>query len=201
LASRANAPDEDLAIALQPYLVPTQEAVKAIRDMRVDRDYDRHQKAVIELCGVFSWVFFKAPDQLPVPAVNEVLGSAEFWSNRIRKEFKGKDEKQIEFCDTLKKVVTGLAEYLEAWHNSGLTFNPKGLSFKETAIRMSDDPEEMVASKTPKPKHPMIGVTTAPNVAGLIGELSKRKTGDGSSAATGLKHVSCCIPAHCIVDV
>jgi hypothetical protein len=49
--------------------------------------------------------------QLPAPIVKEALGSSEFWSNRIRKDFKGKDDAQIAFCDGLKRLIIGLVEY------------------------------------------------------------------------------------------
>jgi len=38
LASRSKQPKEDLAQALAPHLGPTQDAVKKIRDLKLDRD-------------------------------------------------------------------------------------------------------------------------------------------------------------------
>lgn len=38
LASRSKHPREDLAQALAPYLTPTQDAVKKIRDLKLDRE-------------------------------------------------------------------------------------------------------------------------------------------------------------------
>jgi len=192
LASRSKLPSEPLATALAPSLVPTQEAVKKMRDLKVDRDYDRHQKAIIEMAAALSWILYRPPQQLPAPAVKEVLGSAEFWANRIRKDYKGKDDRQIAFCDGIKKALTGLVGYIEEYHKAGLTFNPKGTSLAEAAIRLSDEPVDEPDIKSPKQKrHPTLGsVVPGGNLAGLMGELSLRKTADGSSAATGLKKVS-----------
>jgi adenylyl cyclase-associated protein len=192
LASKSKKPEEDLATALSPFLQPTQEVVRQIRELKLDRDFDRQQKAITEAITCLSWMLMTAPKQLPIPFVKETLGSAEFWTNRIRKDFRGKDEKQIEFCDSLKKMMGGLEAYIEQYHKTGLTFNPKGLSFKETAIRMSDEgPDDDASAKTSSGKRrPTLGVTAAPNMLGLIGELAKKRNEDGSSAATGLKHVS-----------
>jgi hypothetical protein len=195
LASRAKAPSEqDLATSLTPQLQQTQEAVQAIRAMKVDRDYDRHYKAVVEMLSCLSWVFHTAPKQLPAGFVKETLGSAEFWSNRIRKDFKGKDEKQIEFCDRLKQVILGLEKYIHEYHKTGLTFNPRGVSIAEAVILLSDEPADQAddVMKSPKTKrHPTLGSTSGGvNITGIMGELSKRKNADGSSAAVGLKHVS-----------
>lgn len=192
LASRAKAPSEDLPTALMSYLTPTQEAVKKIRDVKVDRDFDRHYKAITEMLACLSWVLMAPPAQLPVASIKEALGSAEFWTNRIRKDFKGKDDLQIEFCDTLKKAVVGLVEYVDEYHKAGLSFNPRGMSLTEAGLRLSDEPIPEPDIKSPKQKrHPTLGtVVPGGNMAGLMGELQLRKSADGSSAATGLKHVS-----------
>ena len=206
LASRAKLPvgeehnGHTIVMALQPHLTSTQQAIQSIRELKLDRDWDRHQKAVTEMLGCLSWVLLRAPQTLPVPMVKETLASAEFWSNRIRKDFKGKDETQIAFCDGIKKTVSGLAEYVAEYHKTGLTFNPRGVSLAEAAIRLSDEAEtaaepaeQQKALKSPVQKrHPTLGtnVVAGGNLAGVMGELAKRKSADGSSAATGLKHVS-----------
>jgi adenylyl cyclase-associated protein len=196
LASRAKAPAEaDFAITLTAQLKQTQEAVQSIRAIKFARDYDRHYKAIIEMLACLSWVFHTAPKQLPVGFIKETLSSAEFWSNRIRKDYKGKDEKQIEFCDRLKNVLVGLTKYVDEYHKTGLTFNPRGVSIAEATIRLADEQpsgESEDVMKSPKTKrHPTLGASAAGvNIAGIMGELSKRKNADGSSAATGLKHVS-----------
>jgi len=193
LSTRSKTPTEDLGVALTPHLVQTQGAVKMIRDLRLDRDWDRHCKAMSEMLACLSWVFLQAPKQLPTSLIKESLGSAEFWTNRIRKDFKGKDEKQITFCDNIKKVITGLVEYVEDYHKTGLTWNARGTSLAESVIRLSDEPtDNQDVMKSPKQRHPTLAVAPGGNLAGLMGELSKRKNADGSSAATGLKHVSCC---------
>lgn len=191
LASRSKAPTEEMAVALAPHLEQTQNAVKKIRTLKLGREWDRHHKAVCEMLSCVSWILMCAPRQLPSSIVKDSLGSAEFWSNRIRKDFKGKDEKQIAFCDNIKKCLTGLVEYVEANHKTGLTWNPRGTSLAESAIRLSDEPtanDEVM--KSPKQRHPTLGkAIPGGNVGGLMGELNKRKSADGSSAATGLKHV------------
>jgi adenylyl cyclase-associated protein len=191
LASRSKLPTEDLATALQPHLQATQEAVKQIRALKLDREWDRHHKAVCEMLGALSWVFMSAPRTLPAPFVKETASSTEFWSNRIRKDYKGKDDQQIAFCDELKKIITGLVEYIDEYHKTGLTFNPRGVSLAEAAIVLSDEPVTQAPPMSPKQKrHPTLGnVVAGGNMAGIMGELSKRKSADGSSAATGLKHV------------
>lgn len=196
LASRSKAPPEpDFVNEMTPQLKQTHGAVQAIRSMKVGRDFDRHYKAITEMLSSLSWVFYIAPKQLPATFVKETLGSAEFWTNRIRKDFKGKDEQQIEFCDRLKQVLLGLEKYIHEYHKTGLTFNPRGVSIAEASVLLSDQPSDQQDDllKSPKGKqHPILKMTAGGglNMTGIMGELNKRKSADGSSAATGLKRVS-----------
>jgi hypothetical protein len=204
LASRAKAPvANDYATILNEQLKRTQDAVQSIRSIKFEREYDRHYKAICEMLSCLSWVFYTAPKQLPTGFVRETLASAEFWLNRIRKDFKGKDERHIQFCDRMKNVQMGLEKYISEYHKTGLTFNPRGVSIAEAVIVLSDEPTDgskldehaMKSPKTTK-RHPTMGTTATAgvNITGIMGELSKRKSTDGSSAATGLKHVRIFIP-------
>mmetsp|Transcript_11917 Transcript_11917/g.28546 ORF Transcript_11917/g.28546 Transcript_11917/m.28546 type:complete len:513 (-) Transcript_11917:1057-2595(-) len=197
LASRSKKPASIAEIA--PHLKPITENVAKIRSLRLKREFDNHCKAIMEMLACMSWVTCEAPAQLPAPFVKECIGSSEFWSNRIRKDFKGKDAPyQIAFCDNMKKLLTDLAAYITEHHKTGLTFNPKGVSLAEAAIRLSDDPEAVEAAekaaeeatKTKKRQSAVGNTVKGGNVMGMMAELAQRKNADGSSAATGLKKVS-----------
>lgn len=194
LASRSKKP-ANLA-DLVPHLKPITEKVSKIRALRLKREFDNHYKAMMEMLTCMSWVTCQAPQQLPAPFVKECIGSSDFWSNRIRKEFKGKDAPyQIAFCDNMKKLLQELASYITTHHKTGLSFNPKGVSLAEAAIRLSDTPEADAAAKAAekeakKARPSAVGNTVkGGNVMGLMSELAGRKSKDGSSAATGLKKV------------
>jgi hypothetical protein len=228
----------DFVAILQPYLQSTHTAVQDIRNLRLDRQYDAHVKAITECMTSISWVLMQSPQQLPSSFVKECLGSTAFWTNRIRKEHK-QDAAQMLFCDTIQRVITELTTYIQTYHTTGLAFNPRShVSIAEAAILLSDEPtigttqhgsslssasatagaatssslllssssnhsttggshtqydgsSGVGGTKSPMNKrHPTLGnVVVGGNVAGIIGELSKRKNADGTSAATGLKHV------------
>ena len=90
LASKSKQPG-DLA-ELASHLTPITEPVGEIRNLRLKREFDFHQKAILEMLTCVSWVTCRAPAQLPAPFVRECIGSSDFWSNRIRKEYKGKED-------------------------------------------------------------------------------------------------------------
>ena len=194
LASRSKmpVPPTDIPKELQPHLKPIQTALEGIRKLRLDRKYDWHIKSVSELAGCLSWVLIRPPPQTPAAFVKEAIASSTFWSNKIRKEYKGKDEKQIAFCDALKAVGADLVAYVTEHHKTGLTWNPQGQPIAETAKTIGDG---AAPAKADEAKPAVAKVSKAPaagggGIGGLMAELSKKKTGDGSSAATGLRKVS-----------
>jgi len=199
LASKSKQPQD--MTELTQYLTPITDPVGKIRTMRLKRDFDSHQKAIMEMLACVSWVTLRAPN-LPAPFVKECIGSSDFWSNRIRKEFKGKDDEkamaQLAFCDALKKTLQDLAAYIDEYHKTGLEFNPKGVSLAEAAIRLTDNPLQDAAIEANRKKDQLankknkdIGNTVkGGNMAGLVSELANRRSQDGSSAATGLRKVT-----------
>ncbi len=199
LASKSKQPADLQELA--QYLTPITDPVGEIRKLRLARDFDSHQKAVMEMLACVSWVTCRAPTQLPAPFVKECIGSSDFWSNRIRKDYKGKEDDaaklQMAFCDNLKKVLEGLVSYIEEYHKTGLEFNPKGVSLAEAAIRMTDNPLQDAAIEANRKKDQQankknqeLGTTVkGANMAGLVSELANRCNDDGSSAATGLRKV------------
>ncbi len=199
LASKSKSP-ADLT-DLQPFLNPITDVVAKIRALRLHRDFDNHVKAVNEMIPCVSWVTCRAPAQLPAPFVRECIGASDFWSNRIRKEFKGKDDDksklQLAFCDGMKKLLDDLAAYIEEYHKTGLEFNPKGVSVAEAAIVLTDNPQAEAAAeanrkidqKTHK-RASAVGNTVKGGIMGsMVAELAGRRNDDGTSAATGLKKV------------
>jgi adenylyl cyclase-associated protein len=195
LASRSRMPEGDLPTELQPHLKPIQDALEAIRKLRLDRKFDWHIKGVMEMATCLGWVLIRPPAQTPAAFCKEAIASCEFWTNKIRKEYKGKDDKQIAFCDAMKAVGNDLVEYITEYHRTGLTFNPKGMSLAEAALRLESIAEERdkpaldLAAMSPRRRHSSVS-GGAGGMSSLMAELEKKRTADGSSAATGLRKVT-----------
>lgn len=196
LASFAKQP-ADITGELQPFLGPLQKVLGDIRALRLDRKYDNHCKAITEMLGALSWILIRPPPRTPGTFVKEANDSSIFWTNKIRKEFKGKDDKHIVFCDAIKAVLLDLVAYITEHHKTGLTFKPRGVSLAEAALlaEAAAEAKEDLAAAAKSPRSP--GRRRASAVSGgtggmnsLMGELAKKRTADGSSAATGLKHVT-----------
>mmetsp|Transcript_10478 Transcript_10478/g.14802 ORF Transcript_10478/g.14802 Transcript_10478/m.14802 type:complete len:484 (-) Transcript_10478:107-1558(-) len=175
---------KDVQAFLTPKIKPIQNAMAKIRQARLDRKYDWHIKGILEMLASVSWIMMSAP---PAPStfVKDTIGSCDFWCNRIRKEYKGKDEKQIKFCDTIKAVILDLSSYLKEYHLSGLMWNPRGMGAEEFTPASSELKKE--SKSGPETKSTVIEKEGAGNI---MAELAKKRSKDGSSAATGLKKVS-----------
>ncbi len=138
-----------------------------------------------------SWVCVSPP---PTPAnfVKDTIGASDFWANKIRKEYKGKGgeeaENHIKYCDGMKGLVNDLAGYLKEYHLSGLAWNPHGRDFSEAKV---GEGSGSVGSKPTAAgaKAPVAGGGSG-GAGAIFAELKQKQTGDGSSAATGLKKVS-----------
>mmetsp|Transcript_8534 Transcript_8534/g.17766 ORF Transcript_8534/g.17766 Transcript_8534/m.17766 type:complete len:499 (-) Transcript_8534:143-1639(-) len=180
----------DPVTAIQPHLKPCQDAISKIRSARLDRKFDWHIKAINEMLASVSWVCVSPP---PAPAnfVKDTIGASDFWANKIRKEYKGKAgdeaENHIKFCDGMKGLVNDLAGYLKEYHLSGLAWNPHGRDFSEAKVGEGSGgvgSQPKAGSKVPASGGGGSGA------GAIFAELKQKQSGDGSSAATGLKKVS-----------
>lgn len=171
----------DVPSVLMPKLQPVQDAMKAIQMARLDRKFDYHIKGITEMLTCVSWVIMSSP---PAPSsfIKDTVGSTDFWTNKIRKEFKGKDEDQIKFCDTMKAMIFDLSAYVKEYHLSGLMWNPRGVAIDafQPSTAAAPGSTEKVEEK------PAIGG----GGADIMKELTTKRTSDGNSAASGLRKVT-----------
>lgn len=168
--------------SLMPHLKPVQDAMTEIRTIRLDRKYDWHVKAIMEMLVCASWVIM-TPPTTPTSFVKDTIGSSDFWSNKIRKEYKGTDEKHVVFCDTMKKLIIDLSNYVKEYHLSGLMWN----NVNGVALEEYSGPDPVLKKKV---SSTAVSPPAAPAAADIMKELASKRTSDGSSAATGLKKVS-----------
>ncbi|GMH99701.1 hypothetical protein TrVE_jg347 [Triparma verrucosa] len=171
-ASKSKKPSDQNA--LQPFFkVYMEEKGKVGRERD---EWENHEKALGEMFGLLQWIMIPKPKDYLV----EISGAVDFWTNKIRVQYKKTDPKQIEFCEAVKGVMGGLVDYVKEYHLAGVSYKMNGgidLSSASASV-----PAKASPAATQKPK---IGGGGA---GGLLAELSKKSTGD--SAATGLKKVT-----------
>jgi len=107
----------------QKWITPISEVMKKIADAESKykgKDHVKHLKTVSEGTTALGWV---CVEPTPGPYVKESIPSSEFWSNQILKEFKGKDENQVNWVKGFNGFLKALLPYIMAHHTTGLTWN------------------------------------------------------------------------------
>lgn len=90
----------------------------------------------------------------PGPFVNEMKDSAQFYTNRVIKEFKEKDKVQVEWCRSYIKLLETLKEYIMKYHTTGLSWNPKGGDATATAASLKQSASVADSGAPPPPPPP-----------------------------------------------
>eukprot|EP00732_Lithocolla_globosa_P003357 Lithocolla_globosa_v1_NODE_2649_length_1920_cov_123.360858.p1 type:complete len:577 gc:universal NODE_2649_length_1920_cov_123.360858:1870-140(-) len=99
-------------------------ATQAYRDEhRKSRNLDNHFATLSESIPALGWVM--VPDK-PAPYVGDMKGAGEFFSNRILKEFKQSDEKQVAWAKAWAALFVALQKYVKMYHTTGLVWNKNG---------------------------------------------------------------------------
>ena len=186
---------------LMPFLTPIQKAMTLIQSMKLDRKFDYHMKAIMEMLSCINWLIMISPPS-PSTFVKDIVGATEFWCNKIRKEYKGKGDSvdescHIAFCSTMKELILDLSSYVKEYHLSGLMWNPKGITMEEynnnNSSSSSSSKNNMDDQKDDQKDKKETTTTTTKSTIGsadIMKELASKRTSDGNSAATGLKKVT-----------
>ncbi|KAG0649335.1 Adenylyl cyclase-associated [Hyphodiscus hymeniophilus] len=159
ITTKAKKPDMTSPVFVQ-LLKPLQESISAVSDIR---DANRGSavfdqlSAVSESIGVLAWV---TVDPKPHKHVDESLGSAQYWGNRVLKDYKDKDPKQIQWIKAYYQIFKDLSEYVKQTYPQGIPWNPKGVS-AEDAIKQVEQsqpgaprPAPQAAGGPPPPPPP-----------------------------------------------
>lgn len=170
--------------ALGPILAPLSSAIMAVgeyRDQnRANKAAGNHLFAAAESSSFFGWV---AVPNTPMSYAKEFIGSAQFYTNKILKEFKGKNEDQIAWARSYISFLQSLIPYIKEHHMTGLSWNPKG---REAAVPAGG--ETKVVEK-PKAEAQTTSSSGSSKVKGnnksMFAELNK-----GGAVTGGLKKVT-----------
>jgi len=207
ITTQSKKPGSDGA-QLMELLKPLQEQIQEMSNLRDENrasPYFNHLSAISESIGVLAWVTI---DAKPHKHIEEMYGAAQYWGNRVLKEYKEKDPKQVEWVQAYYQIFKDLIEYVQQNFSQGLPWNPKGLDAMEAAkiVESQEGPPAAPHPKAapssggaPPPPPPPPGPPPkfdipdqsnkpAPAAGGLgavFSELNK-----GSSVTSGLKHVS-----------
>lgn len=180
------------AEATAPFLQPTSEAISKvieIRDKARGNSLWNHLSAVSEAVPALGWVTI---EPTPGPYAFQYQGNSEFYTNKLLREYKGKDEDQVAWIEGLNGFLKGLVAYIKKWHTTELKWNPHGVAVSAAFAQVggaaaSPAPVPVPAAATPAAAA-TAPVAEKPKVVGvaLFSELSAK----GDSVTSGLKKVT-----------
>ncbi|KAI9639930.1 suppressor of rasval19 [Ciborinia camelliae] len=143
----------------QKLIKPLQDSFTAVDEIRKANrasPYFNHLSAVSESIGVLAWVTM---DNKPHKHVDESLGSAQYYGNRVLKDFKEKDPKQVEWIQSFYQVFKDLSEYVKDNFPNGIPWNPKGLDLEAAS---KDVDQKASSPPAPHPNAPTGGAAPPP---------------------------------------
>lgn len=179
-ATQAKKPD---AKGMQAFLKPLADAMGAVTEYRNSKrgskEWD-HLSTVSEGVAAFGWV---AIEPTPAPFAMQSRAGAEFYSNKLLKLYKGKDEEGLGWVNNFIGFLKGMEGYIKDHHRTGVTFSGTGEA--KSAAGGSAPAAAAAPKKTaggpppPMPKGPLTTKATAGGSdkpaarAGLFAELNQ----------------------------
>ncbi|KAI0176069.1 adenylate cyclase associated N terminal-domain-containing protein [Hypoxylon sp. FL1284] len=164
ISTKAKKPDitgSDMVV-YQELLKPINEALMAVNSIKESNRGSpvfSQLSAVAEGIMVLAWV---TVDNKPFKHVEESLGSAQFFGNRVLKDHKDKDADQVEWVQAFYQVFRDLAEYVKQYFPNGIPWNSKGLPAAEVAKSLESALAPAAAAAAPPPPPPPAGGAPPP---------------------------------------
>jgi len=183
IAASCKKPNDETMMKL---LKPTSEQIEKItkiRDANRASKLFNHLSTISEGIGALGWVLVTPT---PGPHVAEMRGASEFYSNKLLREFKGKDQMQVDWVTAFNSFLKELQVYIKKHHTTCLEFNRNGgdaANFSESSDSAPPPP--------PGPPPPMDLSSTSssssqgPDMANVFSAINQ-----GIGISSGLKKVT-----------
>ncbi|EXJ77051.1 hypothetical protein A1O3_10209 [Capronia epimyces CBS 606.96] len=150
VATKAKKPDPqppELMTELHRYT----SAVDEIREANRPSPLFVHLSAVSEGIVALGWIVEKRPGDF----VTDTLGGAQYYGNKILKEYKEKDRTHVEYIQAYYKIFRSLASYVKEYFPTGLTWNNKdGIDAVEALKQVQSGSGTAKAAGPPPPPPP-----------------------------------------------
>lgn len=112
------------------------EKIGTIKDSNRQSKYFNHLNTIAEGAPVLGWIV----SDTPVSLIPEFKDSAQFWSNRIMKEYKDSDQTQVDWVKSFLGIFEPLKDYVKEFHTKGPKWNINGKPLDEVLNKKSSAP-------------------------------------------------------------
>mmetsp|Transcript_33264 Transcript_33264/g.93259 ORF Transcript_33264/g.93259 Transcript_33264/m.93259 type:complete len:478 (+) Transcript_33264:133-1566(+) len=179
---------------LKNVVAPLAAVMKNIKELRESNRRDKqweHLSTLSEACAYFNWVVV---EPTPAPFTKESLDASLFWSNKILKLYKGKEQQQVDWCNQLKEFFQEVQKYIKQYHTTGLTWNKNGKDVSAVAAAPAAAP---AAGGPPPPGPPpppsaesLKAASSKPSKAPADTNALFAQLNQGGNVTKGLKKVT-----------
>lgn len=182
--------DSDLPRLLQP----TSDQINNIQTFREKHrtsPFFNHLSAVSESIPALGWV---CVSPTPGPHVKEMNDAGQFYTNRVLKDWKEKDQKHVEWCRAWIQTLTELQAFIKQYHTTGLVWSGKG----KAAVSGGAPPPPPSAFGMPPPPPPIaaLGDLSVSNGAGDERNALFAQINQGEAITSSLKKVTSEMQTH-----
>ncbi|KAI8320381.1 hypothetical protein GQ54DRAFT_220475 [Martensiomyces pterosporus] len=174
-------PMDQLPSLLEPQQAAMVEVI-GLKDSNRPSQYYNHLSTVAEGIAAFGWV---AVEPTPVPYINDMKDSAQFYGNRVLKEWKEKDEVHAKWVRAFLSALRELAAYVKQFHTTGAAWNPKGVSVEQALKAIKGGAVAPAAAPAPAPAPAAGGAPPPPPPPPPPMVTDFEDSTSGSSGATG----------------
>lgn len=162
------------------------EAVSGLKDANRRSEFFNHLNTVSEGAPVLGWIV----SDTPVSFIPEFKDSAQFWSNRVMKDFKDKDPKHVQWVQLFLHIFDALRAYVKEYHSTGPSWNAKGKTLAASLAASKTGAGASSAGPPPPPPPPPASLyeseksAPAGGMGAVFADLNK-----GEGVTSGLKKV------------
>lgn len=142
-----------------------------------------------------AWVTY---DTKPTKFINEMIGAARFYGDRVLREHKEKNPEMVDWVRSYYDILTALEKYVKNQHPMGVTWNAKGIdagealaASKQTASTVSGFGSGAPPPPPPPGPPPILSLDGPPTPAPSGGDINSvfNELNRGSAVTAGLKKV------------
>lgn len=172
---------------MQKLIKPTSDLmgqIVEIKEKNRTSKFGNNLSAVSEGISALGWVVV-APT--PGPHIADMRGGSEFYSNRLLKDFKGKDQTQVDWVAAFNTFLKELQNFVKKYHTTGVTWNPKGGDASSASVS-SSEPAAPPPPSGPPPPPTFTTSNSAPSGADMNNVFSALNKGE--AVTSGLKKVT-----------
>jgi len=186
VAAASKKPADDV---LQKLIKPTSDLmgqIVEIKEKNRTSKFGNNLSTVSEGIAALGWVVVSPT---PAPHIADMRGGSEFYSNRILKDFKGKDQNQVDWVAAFNTFLKELQNFVKKHHTTGVAWNPRGGDASSASVSASSNaapaPPGPPGPPPPGPPPPTTTATSAPDMNNVFAALNK-----GEAVTSGLKKVT-----------